>query len=109
MTLPNQLAPKQITNLDKTRQHEYGILQKRSSKDLSHDFRLGILGNKEVLEKCQIETRQILVPSLPSRNKFLVIAFKNCIFYYSLEELVTMGASFKTVIIYVACKKGDYF
>ena len=109
MTFPNQLAPKQITNLDKTRPHDCRILQKRLSKDLSDDFRLAILGNKKVLEKSQIESRQILMPSLPSRNKFLVIEFKNCIFYYSFEELVTMGASFKTVIIYVACKKGDYF
>ena len=36
-----------------------------------------MLGNKKVLEKSQIERRQMLVPSLPSRNKFLTIAVKN--------------------------------
>ena len=41
------------------------------------DFRLGILGNKKVLEKSQIGRRQMLVPSLPSRNNFLVLAVKN--------------------------------
>ena len=78
----------------------------------------------------------MLVPSLPSRNKFLTIAVKNyteadskfpspaqfCLIpylfpnilsrivdvYYSWEELVNMDASFKTVIISVVCKKGDY-
>ena len=41
------------------------------------DFRLGILGNKKVLEKSQIGREQMLVPSLPSRNNFLVLAVKN--------------------------------
>ena len=52
----------------------------------------------------------MLVPTPPSRNRFLVIAVKLHIVdvYYSWEELVTMGASFKTVIISVACKRGDY-
>ena len=40
------------------------------------DFRLGILGNEKVLEKSQIRWRKMLVPSLPSRNNFLVIAVK---------------------------------
>ena len=40
------------------------------------DFRLGILGNKKVLEKSQIGWKQMLVPILPSRNNFLVIAVK---------------------------------
>ena len=35
------------------------------------DF-IKILGNKEVLEKSQIGWKWMLVPSLPSRNKFLV-------------------------------------
>ena len=41
------------------------------------DLRLGILGNKKVLEISQIGWRQTLVPSLPSRNNFLLIASKN--------------------------------
>ena len=41
------------------------------------DFRLGILVNKKVLEKSQIRWRQMLVPRLPSRNNFVVIAVKN--------------------------------
>ena len=41
------------------------------------DLRLGILANKKVLEKSQIGWRQMLVPSLPSRNNFLLIASKN--------------------------------
>ena len=40
------------------------------------DF-IKILGNKEVLEKSQIGWKWMLVPSLPSRNKFLVKAVKN--------------------------------
>ena len=36
-----------------------------------------ILGNKKVLKKSQIGWRQMLEPSLPSRNKFFVIAVKN--------------------------------
>ena len=43
---------------------------------LQRNFRLSILGNKKVLEKSQIGWRQILVPSLPSRNKVLVIVVK---------------------------------
>ena len=39
---------------------------------LPKDFRLRITGNKKVLEKSQIGWRQMLVPSLPSRNKVLV-------------------------------------
>ena len=46
-------------------------------KTYLNDFRLGILGNKKVLEKFQIGWREMLVPSLPSRNNFLVIAVKN--------------------------------
>ena len=42
-----------------------------------NSFRLGILGNKKVLEKSQIGRRQMLVPSLLPRNNFLVIAVKN--------------------------------
>ena len=44
---------------------------------LLNDYRLRILGNKKVLEKSQIEWRQMLVPSVPCRNKFLVTAVKN--------------------------------
>ena len=42
------------------------------------DFKLGI---KKVLEKSQIGWRQMLVPSLPSGNIFLVIATKNYTLY----------------------------
>ena len=44
---------------------------------LPNDFRLRILGNNKVLEKSQIRWRQMLVPSLLSRNKFLIKAVKN--------------------------------
>ena len=44
---------------------------------LPNDFRLRILGNKKVLEKSQTGWKQMLVPSLPSRNKFFVIAVKS--------------------------------
>ena len=39
-------------------------------KTYLNNLRLGILGNKKVSEKSQIEWRQMLVPSLPSRNNF---------------------------------------
>ena len=39
-------------------------------KTYLNDFRLEILGNKKVLEKLQIRWRQMLVPSVPSRNNF---------------------------------------
>ena len=64
MTFPNQQAPKQITNLQNTLEN-------------LNDFRLGILGNKKVLEKSRNGWRQMLVPSILSRNTFLVIAVKN--------------------------------
>ena len=38
---------------------------------------LKVLGNKEMLEKSQIECRQSLVPSFPSRHKTLLITDKN--------------------------------
>ena len=41
-----------------------------------NDF-IKISGNKKVLEKSQIRWKWMLVPSLPSRNKFLVKAVKN--------------------------------
>ena len=41
-----------------------------------NNFRLRILGNKKVLQKSQIGYRQMLVPNLHSRSKFLVIAVK---------------------------------
>ena len=41
------------------------------------EFRLGILGKNKVLEKSQIGWRKMLVPVLPFRNNFLVIAVKN--------------------------------
>ena len=41
------------------------------------DFRLRILGNKSVLGKAQIGWTEMLVPSLPSYNKVLVIVVKN--------------------------------
>ena len=57
----------------------------------------------------------MLVLSLPSRNNCLVIPVKitHCRYrivdvYYSWKELVTMVATFKTAIISVVCKKGDY-
>ena len=37
-------------------------------KTYLNEFRLGILGNKKVLEKFQIGWRQMPVPSLSSRN-----------------------------------------
>ena len=46
-------------------------------KTYLNDFRLGILGNSKVLEKTQIGWRHMLVPSLFSRNNFLIIAVKN--------------------------------
>ena len=76
MTLPNQLAPKQITNLQNTT----AWLQNSArlyKKIYLNDFRLGILGNTKVREKSEIGWRQMLVPSLPFRNIFLVIAVKN--------------------------------
>ena len=39
-------------------------------KTYLNDLRLEILGNKKVLEKLQIRWRQMLVPSVPSRNNF---------------------------------------
>ena len=39
---------------------------------LPNDFNLRILGNKNVFEKFKIGWRHMLVPSLLSRNKFLV-------------------------------------
>ena len=44
---------------------------------LPNDCRLRITENKKVLEKFQIWLRHMLVPSLPYRNKFLIIAVKN--------------------------------
>ena len=74
MTFPNQLVPKQIKNLQiMTAEFYKNIYQKTY---LPNDFRLRILGNNKVLEKSQIEWRQMLLPSFPSRNKFLVIAVK---------------------------------
>ena len=40
------------------------------------EFKPGILQNKKVSEKSQTGWRQMLVPSLPSGNNFLVIAVK---------------------------------
>ena len=40
---------------------------------LPNNFRLRIIENKKVLEKSQIGWTQTLVPSLPFRNKFLVM------------------------------------
>ena len=42
-------------------------------KTYLNNFRVGILENKKVLEKSQVGWRQMLVPSLPSRNDSLVI------------------------------------
>ena len=42
-----------------------------------NDFRLGVLGNKKVSEKIAIRLRQMLVPTVPSRNNFSVIVVKN--------------------------------
>ena len=49
-------------------------------KTYLNDLRFGILGNKKLLEKSQIGWKHILVISLPSRKKFLVIAVKNFTF-----------------------------
>ena len=51
--------------------------KKNYQKTYLSDFRLGILVNKKVLEKSRIGWRQMLVPRLPSRNNFVVIAVKN--------------------------------
>ena len=53
MTLPNQLAPKQITKhwLFKTRQHDSRILQKHLSKDLSQRFQAWDLRKQESIKK----------------------------------------------------------
>ena len=42
-----------------------------------NDFRLGVLGNKKLSEKIAIRLRQMLVPTVPSRNNFSVIVVKN--------------------------------
>ena len=76
MTLPNQLAPKEITNLQNTTAWLQNSA-KLYKKIYLNDFRLGILGNTKVREKSEIGWRQMLVPSLPFRNNFLVIAVKN--------------------------------
>ena len=44
---------------------------------LPNDLSLRILRNKKVLEKSQTGWKQMLVPSLPSRNNFLVIVVKS--------------------------------
>ena len=74
MTLPNQLTPKQM----KVFQTMTAYLQ-NSTKSVyqGNGFRLRILGNKKVLKKSHIGWSQMLVPSLPSRNKFLVTVVKN--------------------------------
>ena len=48
----------------------YNIYQKIF---LPNNFRLRIIENKKVLEKSQTGWTQTLVPSLPFRNKFLVM------------------------------------
>ena len=53
------------------------LYQNLYQKTYFNDFKLGILGNKKILEKSQIGWRQMLVNSLPSRNNLLVIAVKN--------------------------------
>ena len=115
-----------------------GELQKNvyQKNYLLNGFKLKILENKKVLEESQIGWAQILVPSLPSRNKFLVIAVKNytisdckilcsCPFFLdfftyfqifcpSLQMFTipwkkrTIGSSFKTRIVSVVHKKGHY-
>ena len=65
-----------LTN-NKSSDHNCRILQQVYQKTYLNDFRLRILGNKKVLEKSQFGVRQMLVPSLPSRSKFLVTAVKN--------------------------------
>ena len=69
MTFPDELAPKQITNLQNTtarQQNSAKTFIKRPGE-----------GNEKVFQKSQIGWRQMLVLSLPSRNNFLVIAVKN--------------------------------
>ena len=48
----------------------YNIYQKIF---LPNNFRLRIIENKKVLEKSQTGWTQTIVPSLPFRNKFLVM------------------------------------
>ena len=78
MTLPNQLALKQIKksseNDSMIAEFYKNIYQKTY---LPNDCRLRISENKKVFKKSQIWLTHTLVPNLPSRNKFLVIAVKN--------------------------------
>ena len=95
--------------------------------------KLRISWNNKLLEKCQIRWKQMLVLSIPSRNKVLVIAVEitqkliskfhglsnfawflyllsNILsrivdVYYSLGRFVFVGDSFKTVIISFVCKE----
>ena len=53
---------------------------------LTNNFRLRILGNKK---KFQIEWRQMVAPSLSSRNNFLSITAKN----------YTEGESFQNILV----------
>ena len=74
--IADQLAPKQILNLQ-TGQHVNRNLQKLLSKDLSQRIQTWDLWKQESIRKTSnwVETG-ILVPRLPSRNRFLVIAVK---------------------------------
>ena len=64
MTFSDQLAPKQIANLQK-RQHDSRILQKRLSKDLSQRLQTWDLCKDESIRKISNwMERGLLVPSL---------------------------------------------
>ena len=77
MTLPNQPTPKQkkISDNGSMPAEFYKNVYQRTH--LPNDFTVRILGNKKVLEKSQFWWRKMLVSSLPSRNKFLIITVKN--------------------------------
>ena len=77
MTLPNQPTRKQKKNSGNCSMPAEFYKNVYQRTHLPNDFTVRILGNKKVLEKSQFWWRQMLVSSLPSRNKFLVIAVKN--------------------------------
>ena len=75
MTLPNQLAPKQITNLQTMTGCLLSSTKTFINRLISQTTSDSGLRKQESIRK--IEWRQMLVPSLPCRNKCLVIAVKN--------------------------------
>ena len=69
----SQTSNKSLDNDSMTAEFYKNIYQKTY---LRNNLRLRILGNKKVLEKAQIGWRQMLLPSLASRKKILLIAVK---------------------------------